>query len=278
MMKIALLGNNLAAVKVFDAILDGGHEVFVVCPFGGKLHNWHASLFDHVHRRGVQTLFAPENVNHPLFLDELAAFAPDLMVCVYYNQAVRQPMLEIPRLGCVNVHPSLLPAYRGTAPLVWAIINGETRTGVTFHKMTARYEEGEILLQRSLEIGPDETGYELHQRAAVLVDAMFREFVADPERHLAAARPQTGTPSGYTAADGNRNQLDWTATARTLHNAVRALAPPLPGARGQFDGLRCFLDRTRLPAGAAARMDGQRLPGEIFDCGTDGTVRVLRPA
>lgn len=270
-MKVALLGNSQAAIEVFELLRAEGHELFVVGAFGGKLHSWHAPLFEHAAEHGLTTLFAPENVNHPSFVDEMRAFAPDVLISVYYNQRVREPMLEIPRLGCVDFHASLLPAYRGSAPLIWAILDGQRRTGVTLQKMTARPDEGDVVLQRGLDILPDETGFELHQRAAALVGEMAREFLQRPEELLRNAVPQSGQASYHSREDGNRNQLRFNEPVRALYDTIRALAPPLPGAFSIFDGVHCRIDRATPQPGETSV---EAKPGQIFVHPAEGFVRV----
>ena len=144
----------------------------------------------------------------------------------------------------LNFHPSLLPRHRGTAPLIWAIAEGDEQTGVTVHELTRGVDTGPILWQRPLRIHPDDTGYTLHRKAAFLV----RSIAADLLRRLELGRPlpepvaQSGAVSVHTSRDPQLNRLDWTQPAARVRNAVRALAHPLPGAHTLWRGREIGID------------------------------------
>ena len=116
-------------------------------------------------RLGIPVI-QPERLRHPEAMEQLRAWAPDLIVVAAFGQILKPEVLDLPRRGCINVHPSLLPLYRGAAPLNWAIIRGETRTGVTIMQMDEGMDSGDILLQEETVIGPCETVGELHNRLA----------------------------------------------------------------------------------------------------------------
>jgi len=172
----------------------------------------------------------PVKLRAPEAVAELAAMAPDLIVVVAYGQILPQSVLDIPPYGCINVHASLLPKYRGAAPINQAIMDGETETGITTMHMDAGLDTGDMLVKRRLAIGPDETAGQLHNRLALL----GREAMEETLRQLCAGtlspEKQDDSLSCYASMlkkeDG---RLDWNRTATELHNQVRGL-DPWPGA------------------------------------------------
>jgi methionyl-tRNA formyltransferase len=172
----------------------------------------------------------PERARNPEFIRELMGFKPDLIVVAAYGQILPQAILDIPPLGCVNVHTSLLPKYRGAAPIQWAILNGDSETGVTIMKMDAGLDTGGILAQKSTPIAAEDNSQTLHDRLAQI----GAELLVTTIRQLAAGsitpRPQPAEGSSYarkiTKEDG---KLDWTHPARVLWNRVRGFTP-WPGA------------------------------------------------
>ena len=196
-------------------------------------------VFAEAHRLPV---LQPERVRSPEFLELFMQLTSDLVVVVAFGQILPKEMLERPRLGCINVHPSLLPRYRGAAPLNWTIIRGETHTGVTIMQMDEGMDSGDILLQEKTEIGPCETFGELHDRLAVrgaqlLAEAigmiLTGEFRRIPQDHAAATfAPKLKKEDGV---------IRWEADAQTIVRLIRGLSPA-PGAHTLFDGkiLRIF--------------------------------------
>ncbi len=175
-------------------------------------------------------VWQPARARHPDFLAQLAALRPDLLVVAAYGQILPQSMLDLPRFGAVNVHASLLPKYRGAAPIQWAILNGEAETGVTIMKMAAGLDTGDILSRRSIPILPEDNSATLHERLAVLGAELLVPTILEYTGGGITPRPQDESAASYarkiTKEDG---RLDWTQPARTLWNQVRAFTP-WPGA------------------------------------------------
>lgn len=230
-MKIVLMGNGQAAINCLDVLLSRRkHEILLVIPHTKKVHAWHASLEEHARERGLTALCDPEDVNHPLFVEHIRSFAPDLILSVYYDQIFNKELLDLPKLGCVNVHPALLPKFRGVAPLIWALIEGEKRSGVTFHLMERRVDTGDILLQERFPITEQDTGFSVHQKAAALVGPMTSSLIEGLEKGTPwKPRKQKGSSSFYSKSSPQKNRLDWSQPAVHLERCVRALAAPLPG-------------------------------------------------
>ncbi len=171
-----------------------------------------------------------DSVNSDDAVRSIAGYAPDVITVVAYGQILRRAVLEIPRLGCVNLHGSMLPKYRGAAPCQWAIANGESVTGVSIIRMNERMDAGDILLARPVDILPEDTGGTLLGRVA----EVGAEALCDTVVNLAAGR-LTGVPQNDAEATFARKlsksdgQVDWTRPAREVHNRIRAFQP-WPGA------------------------------------------------
>jgi methionyl-tRNA formyltransferase len=172
----------------------------------------------------------PESARDPAFAAELAALQLEIVVVAAYGQILPQAVLDLPKFGCVNVHASLLPKYRGAAPIAWAILNNEPETGVSIMKMAAGLDTGDVLSQRATPIDPDETAAMLHDRLAAmgaeLLAATLPSYVAgaitpQPQHHAAATYARK-----ITKADG---RLDWSQHALDVRNRMRAFNP-WPGA------------------------------------------------
>lgn len=189
---------------------------------------------------GIQ-VYQPEKIKSDAANDFLQRLAPDVIVIIAYGQIISQRLLDIPRLGWVNVHASLLPKYRGAAPINWAIINGETRTGVTTMQVNAGLDTGPILLKSETHIGADETAQELAARLA----EMGAPLVVETLRKLARAKI-TPQPQGDSQASlapllkKEDGRIDWSLPARGIYNRIRGLQP-WPGAFTTFRGKTCSI-------------------------------------
>jgi methionyl-tRNA formyltransferase len=168
----------------------------------------------------------PERVRHPAFLEEAGALAPDLAVVVAFGQIFPRALLGLPRLGCVNLHASLLPRWRGASPIQAAVAAGDARTGVTTMLMEEGLDSGPILLQEATEIGPDETAGALSSRLAEMGGRLMVETLERLERDGLEPRPQPA--EGVTLAPKltrDSGRADWRLTARELHDRLRAYTP-----------------------------------------------------
>ena len=229
-MRIILFANGKAGVAVLNRLSRDGHTILVVCPPGGRYREWHDSVSDECSRLGIEFLEPINPCTRPL-LEKYSQFSPDLILSILYHIILSDEVLEIAEY-CINIHPSLLPSYRGTAPLIWAIVEGETETGVTAHEMTNRVDSGNYYGQRVIEIGPHETGFELHNRAAMEIDTLAREIVHKIEiGSLGIITPEAREESLYTSKTPYVNALDpENQSCKKICDIVRALASPLTNA------------------------------------------------
>ncbi len=176
----------------------------------------------------VQT---PEDVNTPKVLETLRAWAPNVIVVVAFGQILKKPVLELPPLGCVNVHPSLLPRYRGAAPMQRAIMDGQTETGMTICRMVRKLDSGDILLQQRMPIGQDENFAGLHDRLADSGADLLVEALKSLASGRAEGKPQDDAAATYAPKIEARDEwIRWCLPAEEIRNLVRAL-DTRPGAR-----------------------------------------------
>jgi methionyl-tRNA formyltransferase len=159
------------------------------------------------------------------FLSKVEQLAPDLVICAYYPRIFPRRLIELPPLGCINVHPGLLPDYRGTFPTPWCILNNETEIGVTLHVMDEGIDTGDVLVQRSYPIGPDETGHELYRRAMKLcADLLIENFDALLRK---AIQPRPQAPGGsYYNRIAPQYRIDWHQPRSEIRNQIRVHAKP----------------------------------------------------
>ena len=220
-------------------------------------------------------VFQPVKLRAPEAVAELQALAPDLIVVVAYGQILPQAVLDIPRFGCINVHASLLPKYRGAAPINQAVVDGETETGVTTMQMDAGLDTGAMLVKKAISIGPNETAGELHDRLAKVGRAAMDETIARLLDGSLRAEAQDDALSSYAPMMKKEDGLiDWSRSAMQIHNQIRGLAP-WPGAYTSLDGETLKLADSELCAGAgvAGTVLGADSAGVVVACG-DGALRI----
>jgi methionyl-tRNA formyltransferase len=217
---------------------------------------------------GVE-VYTPEKIRDPAVMDWLAAKNPDLAVVFAYGQLIPRRVFDFPRHRTINIHPSLLPHYRGAAPINWAIADGLSETGVSIMYITERMDAGDVLMQRRVAIEPGEDAVSLSSRLASIGGEMLLEAIHLIEIGHARPTPQDESHATHarllTKEDG---RIDWTRPATEIHNRVRAFQP-WPGA--------CFPDPAG-PAGAMIKVGKTRVeeragsPGEILDLSGDGPL------
>ena len=206
-------------------------------------------------------VYQPEKIKTEEFTAKLEEMKPDLMVVVAFGQILSQRILDIPEYGCINVHASLLPRYRGAAPMQWCVINGEKKTGVTTMFMDAGLDTGDMLLKAEFPIGEDTTLEEVHDGlmgmgAKVLMDTL--EKLSDG---TLTRTPQPAESNYAPMLTKTTGQIDWSKSAQDVHNLVRGLNS-WPGAYTHLDGEKYKIWRTRrtgekasVPAGSVVRAD-----------------------
>jgi methionyl-tRNA formyltransferase len=209
----------------------------------------------------------PDRARNEDFIRELRGLQPDLIVVAEYGQILPKAILDLPRLGCLNVHTSLLPKYRGAAPIQWAILNDEPETGVTIMKMDPGLDTGDILAQRATPIRPEDDSQTLHDRLATLGAELLIETIREYAANRITPRPQPVEGASHARKISKEDGLlDWRLPARALWNRVRAFTP-WPGAFTHLGPRPALLKVWRAEP---AEESGQ--PGEILSVDKAGLV------
>ena len=266
-MKLVFCGTPQFAVPSLEALMAAGHRIALVVsqpdrPAGRAQQLTAPPVKQTALAAGLRVL-QPEKIrNNPEFRAELEAIAPDAIVVVAYGRIVPPWMLALPQLGCINLHASLLPKYRGAAPIQWAVANGDAVTGNTTMLLAEGLDTGPILLQQKHEIGPDQTSVEMFE----ILSRSGAPLVVETLQGLAAGtiepRPQNDAEATVapllTREDG---RMDFAArTARELYDRWRGFQP-WPGAFTSLDGKKLIVHRMAVAGQSAA---APREPGQIF--------------
>lgn len=266
-MRIVFMGTPESAVPALSRCVEDGHDVVAVwtqpdrpAGRGGRLKA--PPVKEYALERGIAAVHQPQKIRTDEAREVFASHAADVAVVVAYGRILPPEYLRAPRRGCVNVHFSLLPKYRGAAPVNWAIVRGESETGVTTMSMDEGLDTGDILLQRSTRIEEDETAPELLSRLSALGAELLSETLFALDR--IEPRPQcddeaTDAPI-LRREDGH---VDWTLGARDIERRVRGFQP-WPNAHTAFQGKRLIVWRAETLSGEGAReMVGSASVGEV---------------
>ena len=249
-MKILFMGTPDFAVPSLQALIDAGHEIVGVFTQPDKPKNRGMKLqpppVKVVALEHDIPIFQPTKLRDGTALETIQSLAPELIVVAAYGRILPQEILDYPKLGCINVHSSLLPKYRGSAPIHWAILNGDAESGVTIMNVVLELDAGDIISQAVTPIDPDETVETLHDRLADMGAKLLVDTVVSIENGTATRTPQqadlvTHAPMLSRAL----SPMDFTRPARELHNQVRGLIP-WPAAVTELNGTRCKILSTSV--------------------------------
>ncbi|MEN6594307.1 MAG: methionyl-tRNA formyltransferase [Clostridiaceae bacterium] len=248
-MKIAFLGTPEFALPSLDMLERSGHALGVFTqpdrPVGRHAVLTPPPTKVYAEAHGIP-VFQFEKIRLPEGVQALRAFAPDLMVTAAFGQILSAENLAIPQYGCINVHGSLLPKYRGAAPIQWAVINGETETGITTMLTDVGMDTGDILLVDRVAIGENETAGELFERLSVLGAETLRRTIAALEAGTLVRTPQNESQATKCPMlKKEHGKIDFTKTTREVHNLVRG-TNPWPGACALLEGEPLKVHITRL--------------------------------
>lgn len=266
-MRIIMLGTGPFAVPTLGALAGGVHDVPLVVsrPFKGRKNAPKPPMHEAAAELGVE-LWTPDSVNLPESVERLAALEADLLVVCDYGEILKPAALGAAKLGGVNLHGSLLPKYRGAAPVQWAILNGDPVTGNTVIQMTAGLDAGPCLAQQRIDIDPDETAGQLEARLALLGAEAVVEVVAKLEAGQAEAVEQQHTAASKAPRLAKQDGLiDWTQPAAAIKNRVRGMLPwPRAFSFWQIEGrapLRVAIDCVQTVGEPEASATGVLQPG-----------------
>lgn len=276
-MRIVFMGTPDFAVPCLQAVLDAGHTVCGVFtqpdkPKGRSYKMTPPPVKTLAEKYGLP-VFQPKSLRTPEVLTQLQQLAPDVAVVVAYGKILPKSVLDVPAKGCINVHASLLPAYRGAAPIQWAVLNGDKETGVTTMYMAEGLDTGDILLQKKTAIGPDETAGELHDRLSVLGASLLVETLAKLD--TLTPRPQGEPTTPYASMlDKSMCPIDWTRPAQEIHNQIRGLSP-WPVATTTFSGKPLKIHASVL-AEPKNGVPGSVHEGFVVTCGNNTAIKLCR--
>jgi UDP-4-amino-4-deoxy-L-arabinose formyltransferase/UDP-glucuronic acid dehydrogenase (UDP-4-keto-hexauronic acid decarboxylating) len=261
MRTVVLAYGNIGCAGI-KALLRHGFEIVGV--FTHRDHPQETIWFDSVAKLAADhniPVFAPADMNHPLWVEKIKELNPEILFSFYYRQLIQRQILDIPKAGCLNLHGSLLPKYRGRAPINWVLVNGEQETGVTLHYMTPRPDDGDIVAQEKIAISDDDTALTLHRKVAQTTEKLLNEILPRIRNRTAPRVPQNHSQATYFGgrrpADG---EIHWFKTAREVRNLVRAVTKPFPGAFSFIGERKCLFWEVREVGPEATK----HLPGTII--------------
>ena len=277
MKAVVLAYHNIGCIGI-EALLRSGFTIEAVFTHKDdpRENIWFKSVAEAAASHGIP-VYAPESVNHPMWVERIRRLKPDVIFSFYYRDMVKRPILDIPPAGCINLHGSLLPKYRGRSPINWVLVNGETSTGVTLHYMTARPDDGDIIAQKKIPISEKDTAVSLFGKAERASEELLDRVLPKIKAGKAPRTPQDHSQASYFGgrkpADG---EIDWTMGNRQIRNLVRAVTRPYPGAFSYAGHRKCLLWAvTSVEQGESAAKPGTILSTRplVIACG-DGAVRV----
>ncbi len=261
MKTIVLAYHNIGCIGI-KALLQNGFDIAAVFTYRDdpKENIWFGSVAELAASLDIP-VFAPDDINHPIWVQRIRELAPDILFSFYYRDIVRQPVLDIPPKGCLNLHGSLLPQYRGRCPINWVLLNGETETGVTLHYMTPRPDDGDIAAQKKFLISDEDTAKTLHEKAAAATADLLAEILPKIKNSTVPRIAQNHSAASYYG--GRRpedGEIFWTKTAAEVRNLVRAVTRPYPGAFSYLGDRKCLFWSVR----EASYKGADKAPGTIL--------------
>ena len=270
-------------VRCLKGLLSAGVAVPLVVTVKDdpREQQWFASVAAAAADYGLDVI-TPEDANTPALARRVAELQPDFVFSFYYRALLGAPLLRAARRGALNMHGSLLPKFRGRAPVNWAILRGERESGATLHYMVERADAGDIVDSQAVPILLDDDAREVYTKVTVAAETVLARSLPALIAGNAPRRPQPVLPGEYFGRrrpeDG---RIDWSRPALEIHNLVRAVAPPFPGAFGTVAGERWEIQRTRLAPGISAPRAAALFGSDgncYLACGDGVALRLLAAA
>ncbi|MBW1996359.1 MAG: bifunctional UDP-4-amino-4-deoxy-L-arabinose formyltransferase/UDP-glucuronic acid oxidase ArnA [Deltaproteobacteria bacterium] len=264
-MKAVVLAYHNIGCTGIRALLAHGFDILAVFTHKDDPHEdiWFESVAELAASHDIP-VYAPEDINHPLWVERIREMGPDILFSFYYRNLVGKEILDIPPAGCLNLHGSLLPRYRGRCPVNWVLINGEKETGVTLHYMTPRPDDGDIVGQKPVPIDDSDTAVSLHKKLAIAAGELLEELLpVILENRVEPISQDHSTASYFGGRKPQDGEIDWRQDALTVRNLVRAVTRPSPGAFSYLGYRKCIFWDVEV--------------GEIFGDVVPGTVLSTDP-
>ena len=239
-MKIVFMGTPDFAVPTLEALIRGGHQVAAVVTQPDKPKGRGKNLQPTPVKEAAMELglpvYQPQKVRDPEFIQVMKELNPDVIVVVAFGQIIPKEILHMPKYGCINVHASLLPAYRGAAPIQWAVINGDKVSGVTTMQMNEGLDTGDMIMKTEVPLAEDETGGSLHDKLAKAGAKLCVETLKALEDKTATWETQGESPTAYAKMlDKKLGDIDWSKSAKAIECLIRGLNP-WPSAYTDWNG------------------------------------------
>ncbi|WP_324723174.1 bifunctional UDP-4-amino-4-deoxy-L-arabinose formyltransferase/UDP-glucuronic acid oxidase ArnA [Lelliottia sp. JS-SCA-14] len=253
------------------ALLEAGYDIAAIFTHPDTAGENH--FFSSVARIAAEReipVYAPDDVNHPLWVDRIQKLAPDVIFSFYYRNLLCDEILSAATAGAYNLHGSLLPKYRGRAPLNWVLVNGETETGVTLHRMVKSADAGAIAAQQRVGIEADDTALTLHYKLCAAAQTLLRDALpALREGTIKEIEQNHSEATCFGRRTPEDGRLDWTRPAAQLHNLVRAVTDPWPGAVAYVGASKFIVWKSRVRADIPAAKPGTVISASplIIACG-----------
>ncbi len=279
--RAVVFGYHDVGVRCLKTLISAGVEVPLVVTVADDPHEtqWFGSVAATAAEYQIPAI-TPADANTPAIERRIEQLRPDFIFSFYYRSMLGTRLLQSARRGALNMHGSLLPKYRGRAPVNWAILRGEKQTGATLHYMVERADAGEIVDQMAVPILRDDDAREVFAKVTVAAETILARSLPGLLAGTAPRRPQPIEPGQYFGRrrpeDG---RIDWSWPAERIHNLVRAVAPPFPGAFAEFNGGRWMIHKTRVAARTTVARERARLVagnGELqVECCDGSVLRLL---
>ncbi|MCR1953554.1 methionyl-tRNA formyltransferase [Clostridioides mangenotii] len=268
-MKIVFMGTPEIAVPCLEKLIEENHEIVGVVTRTDKPKGRGKKLamppVKEIAVKNDINVYQPKRARDEDFINEIRVLSPDLIIVVAYGQILPKEILEIPKYGCVNVHVSLLPKYRGSAPINWVIINGEEKTGVSTMYMDEGLDTGDIILQKEIDLNDEITAGELHDKIMYMGADLLKDTVNMIESGNAPRAKQVDSESSYAPImDKSLGKIDFSKSAKEIHNLVRGVNP-WPSAYTNYDGETMKVWKTKITV-----EDSTKEPGTIIEVNKDG--------
>jgi UDP-4-amino-4-deoxy-L-arabinose formyltransferase/UDP-glucuronic acid dehydrogenase (UDP-4-keto-hexauronic acid decarboxylating) len=231
-MKAVVLAYHNMGITGLDALSQNGFEIAAIFTHEDDPHEncWFGSVSDWAQKHKIPH-YTTESINSQEWIDKIASLKPDILFSFYYRKMIGRALLDIPRLGAMNLHGSLLPLYRGRCPVNWVLVKGESRTGVTLHFMVDKPDAGDIIGQKEIKIDFNDTARTLYDKLCAAAGQLLNDLLPVIKTGQVPRRQQDLTRGSYYG--GRRpedGRIDWTQSAGEIYNLIRAVTDPYPGA------------------------------------------------
>lgn len=271
-MRIVFMGTPDFSVPTLEKIIEAGHEVIgVVTQPDRAKGRGKKVLYPPVKEKALEhglSVYQPRRAREPEFIEQMRQLNPDVMVVVAFGQILPKELLDIPKYGCVNVHASLLPKYRGAAPIQWAVINGDKESGVTIMRMNEGLDTGDMIDKVVVPLDENETGGSLFDKLSAAGAKLCAEVLEKLENGTAVfeKQPELSTTDYAAMIDKKMGKINWERPAKEIEQLIRGLNP-WPSAYTSVNG-----KNLKLWTASVVHEAGNGVPGEILEAGKEGLL------